>query len=76
MYVCNVCSSDLVYCNVYASVQPYTNPGVPLVPVSELITVTPKYLWVPSKTLAACHLLVPRILRWLLDFWKTGAPLT
>ena len=32
-------------------------------------------MWILSVYLASCHILAPRTLIWLLDFWKICAPL-
>ena len=50
-----------------------TNPRRRLTPSTQFCTLVPQRLWVLNMELAHVTLLVPRILRRLLDFWKICA---
>ena len=50
-----------------------TNPRRRVIPSTQLCTLVPQRLRVLNMELAHVTLLVPRILRWLLDFWKICA---
>ena len=50
-----------------------TNPRCRVTPSTQFWTLVPQRLWVLNMELAHVTLLVPRILRWLLDLWKICA---
>ena len=52
-----------------------TNPSFQVAVANEVCTVVPHIFWLWVQKLLHVILLVPRIVRWLLDFWKICAPL-
>jgi hypothetical protein len=62
--------------SLYYTRQGCTNPGRPVAMATKFFKVMPDICGFSVWALFRVIFLAPRILRWLLDFWKICAPLT